>query len=89
MVAYVAFSRAKSKLDVFVQIAETPEQRKRKGFYNTINMVLHSILQSSSFIYLSVLSQTVNLLFQEKLLRMEKDLMVSHYAWVKSGQCKV
>ena len=44
---YLAFSRAKSKADVSVQIVETPEQRKHKGVYNTKNAVLHSVLQSS------------------------------------------
>ena len=43
---YVAFSRARAKGDVVVQIVETEEQGKDKGRYYTKNIVLRQILLS-------------------------------------------
>ena len=43
---YVAFSRARSKNDVSVEIVETPEQGKDRGHHYTKNVVLHQVLLS-------------------------------------------
>ena len=43
---YVAFSRARSHKDIFVQIVETPEQGKQRARYYTKNVVLPQVLLS-------------------------------------------
>ena len=43
---YVAFSRAPSHKDIFVQIVKTPEQGKQRARYYTKNVVLPQVLLS-------------------------------------------